>query len=186
MQFIQKPLPPECYSKYTLEPEGGLAHFISGIDAHKISLANPDPFDVDLCINILKYYKFSAHVLMDRAGILYQLMPFNRRAWHAGESLLNGREKCNDWCLSVEIISTGQPYKGQPAYTEAQVLSTVRLFSYWKQNHPKITDETISGHDTVRRNAIVAGIKTSKGKTPDIKYDPGPNFPWLRIREAIK
>jgi N-acetyl-anhydromuramyl-L-alanine amidase AmpD len=186
MQFIQKPLPQECYSKHILIPEGAIAHFISGTGADRIGLANPDPFDVDLCINILKFYKFSAHVLIARDGTPYQLVPFDRRAWHAGESLLAGRPSCNDWCLSAEIISTGEPYKGQPAYTEAQILTTVRLFNYWKQNHPKITDETISGHDTVRRNAIAAGIKTSKGKTPDIKRDPGPNFPWLRIREAIK
>ncbi len=39
----------------------------------------------------------SAHFLIRRDGAITQYVPVTRRAWHAGQSLYCGRERCNDF-----------------------------------------------------------------------------------------
>ena len=41
----------------------------------------------------------SAHLLIRRDGELVQFVPFNERAWHAGESSFRGRARCNDFSV---------------------------------------------------------------------------------------
>lgn len=45
----------------------------------------------------------SAHIVIDYDGTRYNLVDPERVAWHAGFSLLHGREKCNDWTLGIEF-----------------------------------------------------------------------------------
>lgn len=45
----------------------------------------------------------SAHIVIDYDGTRYILVDPERVAWHAGYSLLHGREKCNDWTLGIEF-----------------------------------------------------------------------------------
>lgn len=44
----------------------------------------------------------SAHYYVDRAGLIYQLVPTDKRAWHAGESSYLGRENWNDFSIGIE------------------------------------------------------------------------------------
>ena len=41
--------------------------------------------------------RVSAHCLIRRDGEIIQYVPFDRRAWHAGVSSYQGRERCNDF-----------------------------------------------------------------------------------------
>ncbi len=189
MEFIQRLLPANCYGsdpvKYAdLVPAGIVDHFISAKDAHKIGLSNKDPFSVDVCIEILKYYKFSAQILIDRAGNKYQLVPFNKQAWHAGESLLSGRDRCNQWTIGIEHVSTGEPEGSEPAYTEPQIIASIDVHKYLAERYG-MRRKNVASHSGVRDAAIRAGILTSKGKTPDKKYDPGPHFPWQRVLAVV-
>lgn len=45
----------------------------------------------------------SAHIVIDYDGTRYNLVDPTLVAWHAGKSLLHGREKCNDWTLGIEF-----------------------------------------------------------------------------------
>ena len=45
----------------------------------------------------LRDYRVSAHLIIERTGALTQFVPFNMRAWHAGESEWQGRKDCNDF-----------------------------------------------------------------------------------------
>lgn len=45
----------------------------------------------------------SAHVVIDYDGTRYVMVTPTTVAWHAGYSLLHGREKCNDWTLGIEF-----------------------------------------------------------------------------------
>lgn len=45
----------------------------------------------------------SSHIVIDTDGTRYLLVAPERVAWHAGYSLLHGREKCNDWTLGIEF-----------------------------------------------------------------------------------
>ena len=45
--------------------------------------------------------RVSAHCLIERDGRITQYVNFNQRAWHAGLSCFQGREKCNDFPLEL-------------------------------------------------------------------------------------
>lgn len=189
MDFIQRLLPENCYGsnplKYAdLVPGGIIDHYISATGAAQIGLSNKDPFSVDVCIEILKHYRISAHILIDRLGNKYQMVPFNKQAWHAGESLLSGRERCNQWTIGIEHISTGEPFGDEPAYTEPQIISSIEAHEYLAIKYG-IRQKNVAGHDHVRDAARRAGILTKDNKTPAKKYDPGPLFPWERILAVV-
>jgi N-acetyl-anhydromuramyl-L-alanine amidase AmpD len=169
-----------------LKPEGLIWHGMSAINANTIGLDNSDPFDIGVCIAILKYYKVSAHVLIGRDGVAYQTVPFDRKAWHAGVSLLNSRKDCNDWCLSIEMISIFKDdNKLGPAFTDAQIKTGLEIQALWAQQYPMLK-ANIAGHDEVRGNALRAGLKNSDGSTPTVKPDPGKQFPWRLFKPAPK
>ena len=54
----------------------------------------------------------SAHALVRRDGEIVQYVPFHRRAWHAGVSAWQGREKVNDFSIGIELEGTDTtPYE---------------------------------------------------------------------------
>ena len=55
--------------------------------------------------------KVSAHLLIDREGVVIQFVPFDQRAWHAGVSAFAGRPACNDFSIGIELEGTDtDPY----------------------------------------------------------------------------
>jgi AmpD protein len=106
--------------------------------------------------------RVSAHFLIRRRGELLQFVSCDARAWHAGVSCFQGRVRCNDFSIGVELEGTGE----RP-YTAAQyrVLATLAraLARRWPLRH-------VAGHSD-----IAAGRKT----------DPGPSFDWPRLLEAL-
>ena len=55
--------------------------------------------------------KVSSHILIRREGEIIQFVPFNRRAWHAGESIFEGMTDCNDFSIGIELEGTDDsPY----------------------------------------------------------------------------
>ena len=51
----------------------------------------------------LEGLQVSSHLLIDRQGTVCQFVPFNLRAWHAGLSIYNGIENCNDYSIGIEL-----------------------------------------------------------------------------------
>lgn len=47
--------------------------------------------------------RVSAHFLLRRDGELIQFVSGRQRAWHAGRSCWQGRERCNDFSLGIEL-----------------------------------------------------------------------------------
>lgn len=47
--------------------------------------------------------RVSAHCLIERNGRITQYVNFNDRSWHAGVSNFQGREKCNDFAIGIEL-----------------------------------------------------------------------------------
>lgn len=50
----------------------------------------------------------SAHVVIGRRGEIFQLVPFNVEAWHAGRSSLLGRSDVNHYSIGIELDNLGQ------------------------------------------------------------------------------
>ena len=113
----------------------------------------------------LEGLRVSAHFLIDRGGALTQYVPLHRRAWHAGQSSFQGRPRCNDYSIGVELEGTdSEPYE-EPQY---QVLAALtRTLLHW---YPGISPGRITGHSDI---------------APGRKTDPGPCFDWSRYRHLV-
>ena len=108
----------------------------------------------------------SAHCLIRRDGCIIQYVSFNNKAWHAGVSSFNDREKCNDFSIGIELEGTDDiPYE------EAQYLQLARLTISLQQYYPLITNDKIVGHCDI---------------APIRKTDPGKIFNWSHFRQLLK
>ena len=50
----------------------------------------------------------SAHVVIGREGEVFQLVPFNIEAWHAGKSVYAGRGGLNRYSIGIELDNLGK------------------------------------------------------------------------------
>ncbi|GLZ84018.1 N-acetyl-anhydromuranmyl-L-alanine amidase [Metapseudomonas resinovorans] len=110
--------------------------------------------------------KVSAHFLIERDGAVTQFVSCNERAWHAGVSLFDGRDNCNDFSLGIELEGTDDL-----PFTEPQYAALIALVEQLRLVFPTITPERICGHSDI---------------APGRKTDPGPAFDWARLRAALK
>lgn len=107
----------------------------------------------------------SAHLLIRRDGELVQYAPFHRRAWHAGESVYAGRQRCNDFSIGIELEGADQtPYDDRQYPPLAAAILALR------QAYPAITPDRLTGHADI---------------APERKTDPGPAFDWIRLRRLL-
>jgi N-acetyl-anhydromuramyl-L-alanine amidase AmpD len=189
VKFNTEFLLPKKYFDGEMIPEGIIWHGMSAINAHELFPAiqpGDDPFDVGVNIAILKHYSYSAQLIIDRKGEPFQLVPFSRKARHAGISLLNGRPKCNDWTIGIEFLTLFKTTKEHgPAYTQPQIKTGLEVRD-WLMKEFGIPMANQGGHDEVRAAAIKAGLTDSQGDPPKAKPDPGKEFPWELFRPAPK
>lgn len=54
----------------------------------------------------------SAHVVIDRDGRMVQMVPFNLRAWHAGQSRWGELTRLNGFSIGIELVNAGKLSKG--------------------------------------------------------------------------
>lgn len=107
----------------------------------------------------------SAHVFVRRGGTVIQFVPFTERAWHAGVSCWQGRERCNDFSIGVELEGSDRhPYTGAQYCRLAQLCRL--LMAAW----PALRPERIVGHSDI---------------APGRKTDPGPHFDWAHFRALL-
>jgi AmpD protein len=109
--------------------------------------------------------RVSSHLLIRREGEIVQFVPFNCRAWHAGESFFRGHDCCNDFSIGIELEGTDDV-----AYTDVQYEVLSRVLREIMTAYPAITPFRIAGHCDV---------------SPGRKSDPGPAFDWLRLYDGI-
>jgi len=110
--------------------------------------------------------RVSAHVLIRRDGSVIQFVPFDKRAWHAGESSFEGRERCNDFSIGIELEGTDEH-----PYDPAQYRMLVHLVCLLMSRYPHITPAHIVGHCDV---------------APGRKTDPGESFNWSMFRAMLQ
>jgi AmpD protein len=109
--------------------------------------------------------KVSSHVLIRRDGELVQYVPFQQRAWHAGVSSYQGRERCNDFSIGIEL--EGQD---EAPYEAVQYQALARVILALEQSYPGIDRSRMAGHSEI---------------APGRKTDPGPAFCWDRLAELL-
>jgi AmpD protein len=103
----------------------------------------------------------SAHLLVSRQGVITQFVPFQQRAWHAGQSWFQGRGGCNDFSIGIELEGTDDT-----PYEQVQYQQLVNIIEVLQEAYPAITRERIVGHSDI---------------APGRKTDPGPFFDWTHL-----
>lgn len=104
--------------------------------------------------------RVSAHLLIRRDGGLVQYVPFHLRAWHAGQSSFEGRARCNDFSIGIELEGTDDL-----PFTDAQYGALARATRALLSHYPGLDRSRIRGHSDI---------------APGRKTDPGPSFDWGR------
>ncbi|WP_159565274.1 1,6-anhydro-N-acetylmuramyl-L-alanine amidase AmpD [Budvicia diplopodorum] len=120
---------------------------------------NQHPYFADIA-----HLRVSAHCLIRRDGAIVQYVPFDKRAWHAGVSLYQGREQCNDFSIGIEMEGTDDRDFTPEQYQSLSVVTQLLMASY------PINAERITGHSDI---------------APGRKTDPGPHFDWNCYKALI-
>lgn len=139
--------------------------------------------DNDRSINLLTQGKVSSHylVLDKEDNKIYNLVPENERAWHAGDGGFAGRKILNDTSIGIEIVNAGiqpqfrgalkddnleyRPYEHYVAFDELQIKKVAELVQDIAKRYD-ISPKYIIGHSDL---------------APSRKIDPGAKFPWQRL-----
>jgi AmpD protein len=108
----------------------------------------------------------SAHLLIKRDGNCIQYVPFDKRAWHAGKSNFEGRERCNDFSIGIEL--EGNEWVD---YTDRQYVRLADVIHSLLETYPKLSTQRITGHSDI---------------APGRKTDPGASFDWQRLLGLLK
>lgn len=109
--------------------------------------------------------RVSAHLFIDRNGAVSQFVSFLQRAWHAGESMFDGRANCNDFSIGIELEGTDVV-----PYSDAQYFALVAVIRALMSAYRGIVPARIVGHSDI---------------APMRKTDPGPAFDWSRLRQHL-
>ena len=102
--------------------------------------------------------KVSSHFLIRRTGELIQFVSCEQRAWHAGLSQWQGRERCNDFSIGIELEGSDIE-----AFEAEQYIILQMLIKALQKRYPI---RHIVGHSDI---------------APGRKTDPGPFFDWQKI-----
>lgn len=109
----------------------------------------------------INHLRVASHLLIRREGEIVQYVPFHKRAFHAGLSRYQGRERCNDFSIGIEIEGTDfEPF------TEAQYQRLELVLPELINAYPTLSFNHITGHEHI---------------APGRKTDPGPYFDWARL-----
>ena len=109
--------------------------------------------------------KVSSHVLIKRTGEIVQFVPFHERAWHAGQSNYQGRDRCNDFSIGIELEGTDNDN-----FEDVQYQQLALLVNALQQVYPALNGN-ITGHSDI---------------SPGRKKDPGTGFNWDKLQQHIK
>ena len=150
----------------------------------------------------------SAHVVIRRAGEVAQLVPFDCRAWHAGESTYNYRDSdqlhqqlshMNEHTIGIELDNAGGLHRtavGWATYFNRIIGGDDVIVAEHK--HPgsgyrawhayteeqilaayAVCEALIDAYPTIQD--VLGHEDVAKGR----KYDPGPAFPMERFRSWL-
>lgn len=142
----------------------------------------------------------SAHLVVGRGGDVRQIVPFDRKAWHAGKSIWRGRANVNDFSIGIEIDNWGRLSKTAAgeivSYTGARIdpaKAVERTHKHetapaWWEIYPEaqltslvaLTRLLLATYPTI--NEIVGHDDVAPGR----KSDPGPVFPMERFRSLVE
>jgi len=117
-------------------------------------------------INRLKNIKskVSCHYLINRKGLITQMVKDNQVAWHAGKSKWKSFKNLNENSIGIELVNKGHEF-GYQNFSNIQITSLINLCKDLKKKYT-IKKENFLGHSDI---------------APLRKLDPGEKFPWKKL-----
>ena len=102
--------------------------------------------------------KVSSHFFIRRDGSLIQFVPCSRRAWHAGVSNWQGRERCNDFSVGIELEGSDDD-----TFEATQYVALNDLLAALKQAYPisDVVIQTLPRGEKRIRGLILIGRELS-------------------------
>ncbi|MBJ6724442.1 N-acetylmuramoyl-L-alanine amidase [Geomesophilobacter sediminis] len=144
-----------------------------------------------------KKAKASAHVVIGRDGSVTQLVPFNRIAWHAGESFWGGLQGLNSYSIGIELDNAGRLVrKGDgwrawfgTTYPDSEVLQAVHKHETelcgWEDYTPEQIQSALTVASLLVSTYQLLDVVGHEDIAPHRKCDPGPAFPMANFRARV-
>ncbi|MEM7069263.1 MAG: N-acetylmuramoyl-L-alanine amidase [Pseudomonadota bacterium] len=108
----------------------------------------------------------SCHYFVYEDGRIVQLVPEEKRAWHAGKSNWQGETDINSRSIGIEIVNPGHNWN-YPDYPDVQIDAVTELSMDIIERH------SIPAHQVLAHSDVAPGRKP----------DPGEKFPWKKLHE---
>jgi len=168
---VQSPSPNQDDRPPGVEPELIVIHSISlppgefGGPHIRELFTNSLDWDAHPYFGEIRDMRVSAHLLIGRDGAVTQFVPFGRRAWHAGESIFQGRTCCNDFSIGIELEGADGT-----SFTDLQYRHLIAVIQAICECYPDLSARRLAGHCDI---------------SPGRKSDPGPAFDWLRLYDGL-
>ncbi len=141
--------------------------------------------------------KASAHLVVGQEGEIYQLVPFNTIAWHAGNSAYGTRKGYNRYSIGIEIDNPGVLTKTENGYktwfgakvdADNAVKAKHRNESFERYWHVYTEQQIMAVHEICELLTEEYNIQQILGHeeiSPGRKKDPGPAFPLDKLRDDL-
>lgn len=142
---------------------GPRARAISALVLHYTGMPDAEAALELLCSPVAEV---SAHYVVEEDGRVLQLVPEDRRAWHAGQSCWAGETDMNSASIGVEIVHPG--HIDPRPYPAAQIDAAIAL----------------SRDICARRGIAPECVLAHSDIAPRRKMDPGEFFPWPALAAA--
>jgi N-acetylmuramoyl-L-alanine amidase len=141
--------------------------------------------------------KASAHLVIDRSGKIFQLVPFDIIAWHAGKSQHNGRKNLNKYSIGIEFDNSGKlSHAGGKFYTWFNKLvprnqvyihkkASNGNISYWHQYAQEQIQVGLQIVHLLIQQYNIQYILGHSQIATNRKLDPGPAFPMHQFQKLL-
>jgi N-acetylmuramoyl-L-alanine amidase len=145
--------------------------------------------------------RVSAHLVIARDGAITQMVPFNREAWHAGQSRWGSLSGLNRYSIGIELDNAGCLIRSggkwvspltRRSYPDSEV--TVALHkndppgsapSGWHAYTPEQIEATLDCGMALFKQYGLADVLGHDDIAPGRKRDPGPDFPIESVRARL-
>jgi N-acetylmuramoyl-L-alanine amidase len=133
----------------------------------------------------------SAHLVVERDGSVTQMVPFNKKAFHAGRSSWKGKEFCNSYAIGIEIVNPGELDASGKAWFGETFPDSVRKTTKehgtanWIGYTPEQIEAVTAICKALAEKYAIEDISTHWFVSPKRKVDPGPLFPLEELRAAV-
>ena len=116
--------------------------------------------------------RVSAHYVVAQDGSIVQVVPEEKRAWHAGKSYWKGNTDINDISIGIEIVNTG-------------FITTEDGIQWFPFNERQIRSVGTLCKDIINRYYIhPTNVVGHADIAPSRKVDPGILFPWDKLYDT--